>query len=53
MTKPNPPKDGDGKSRVFASSEKPRTDSPKDPKMAGLSKLLFDYLRSKAALVTA
>ena len=30
-TKPNPPKDGDGKSRVRASSEKPRNDPSKDP----------------------
>ncbi len=34
--KPNPPKDGDGKPRVFTSSEKLRNDSPKDPKIAGL-----------------
>ncbi len=34
--KPNPPKDGDGKPRVLASSEKPRNDSPKDPKIAEL-----------------
>ena len=35
-TKPNPPKGGDGKPRVLASSEKPRNDSPKDPKTAEL-----------------
>jgi len=36
--KPNPSKDGDGKPRVLASSEKPWNDSPKDPKIAGLPK---------------
>jgi len=36
--KPNPPKDGDGKPQVLASSEKPRNDSPKDPKTAELPK---------------
>jgi hypothetical protein len=30
-----PPKDGDGKPRVLASSEKPRNDSPKDPRSPG------------------
>ncbi len=45
-TKTNPPKDGDGKQRVLASSEKPRNDSPKDPKIAGLPPYLDEQYES-------
>ena len=34
MTKPNPPKDGDGKPRVLASFEKSQNDPSKEPKTA-------------------
>ena len=51
MTKPNPPKDGDGRPWVLASSEKPRNDSLKDPKTAELPRSVGPIAYVKYGLI--
>ncbi len=47
LTKPNPPKDGDGKPRVLAFFEKPWNDPSKDPKIAKLPNVVTILMREQ------